>query len=183
MIISTDYPGPRDTGEAHISMPHTKWGHTYAGWLDSYAGVRFTVGETGGTMSDEYGLDDPNTSLAVGRAYVRFSRDWNPDRSGLQHGKRYSKIARVRFKSGKTIGALRFKVVRTGGGQPDDPTWYHDEVIAADALDESGETVRSFASFESGEADRNLHWEVKCIGGIDSLTIADTRYAGWAVQD
>ena len=51
MIISTDYPHNRDTGEAHISMPHTKWGHTYAGWLDSYAGVKFTVGSSTPTVA------------------------------------------------------------------------------------------------------------------------------------
>jgi hypothetical protein len=43
-IISTDYPRARDTGEAPITMPRTKWGHSYAGWLDSYAGVTFRVG-------------------------------------------------------------------------------------------------------------------------------------------
>jgi hypothetical protein len=46
-IISTDYPRARDTGEAVLSMPRTKWGHRYAGWLDTYAGVRFSVGSGG----------------------------------------------------------------------------------------------------------------------------------------
>lgn len=43
-IISTDYPHARDTGEAPLSMPRVKWGHRYAGWLDTYAGVKFDVG-------------------------------------------------------------------------------------------------------------------------------------------
>jgi hypothetical protein len=133
-------------------------------------------------MSDEYGLDDPNTRLVVGRSYVRFSTNWNPRTSGLQHGKRYSKV-RPHFKTGASGGALRFRCVRTGGGEPDDPTWYHDEGVTADMLDADGFFLRSFASFESGDASRDLHWEVKCIGGMESATIEPTRYAGFAVQD
>jgi hypothetical protein len=80
MIISTDYPGPRDTGEAHISMPHTKWGHTYAGWLDSYAGVKFTVGELGATMSPAN--DDFISLKETGIHKVRTNTDIRIDIAG-----------------------------------------------------------------------------------------------------
>lgn len=130
-------------------------------------------------MADEYGFDGDNKELVIGRSYVRFSTNWNPKTDGLQFAKRYSKGKPV-FSTGKSAGALRFKCVRTN---PEDPTFYHDEGVSAEMLDDEGYFLRSFASFESGDDRRDLYWMVKCIGGMRSCIITPSHYSGFAVQD
>jgi hypothetical protein len=115
MIISTDYPNNRDTGEAHLSMPHSKWGHTYAGWLDSYAGVKFTVGETGGTMPTN---DDFISLKETGVHKVRTNTDIHIDIAGHTNWE-------AETPSGRHLLALYANVDLPAPGTPErDALWY-----------------------------------------------------------
>jgi hypothetical protein len=180
-ITTTDPSNGKPTGVEPLDYPR-RWGYTgsadYTVWSDQYNGVRFDVGDDMSNNYD-YGFHGAESVLKVTGSYVKLvgSSEWNPSRDGLQFAKLYFKATNIVFKDGKHAGGLKYKCVREN---PTDPTFYNIVPIHVDWLD-GGEFNHSFSSFESGQDERNLHWEVQCVGGLASCSLATTRYAGWAV--
>lgn len=117
----------------------------------------------------------PGAPQTFGRKYSRLDLSaHDPAATGLEFTLRYLNIAPT-FAPGKTVGALRPRLVRPGG----DFTAYDDIEISRDALDDKGAALKTFVYFESGDG-APTHWEIKCIGGITSAVVG-TRYTKKAV--
>lgn len=176
MIISTDYPNNRDTGEAHISMPHSKWGHTYAGWLDSYAGVKFTVGSTGGTTAmpfDHWYSGKPAGTLKVGQSYVALDIDeWDPPHAGLEIIETYLNCSGFVF-DGNKPGRIRVVLERDPSNS--DRTGYQDYTVVPGQQ----ELLITCLHFEKGDGTRTWS-QMKCMDGLKSMVVG-TRYQKRAV--
>ena len=112
----------------------------------------------------------PTGTLAVGTEYKRLDvKSWAPKKAGLTFGMLYVNVEPT-FASGKTMGALRARIIREAfNGQPDDPTAYKDFLMI-------GSWLITHVWFEAGEAGRPLHWELDCRLGLSSAEIS-TRYA------
>jgi hypothetical protein len=167
MIISTDYPGPRDTGEAHISMPHTKWGHTYAGWLDSYAGVSFEVGGDEMGQYEYSGKPAGVLKVPAGAGWVMLDADVpDPNSSSLEFQNAYLHCD-CEWANPAQCGEIRVKYVREGG----DATAYQDYTVAPGKED----FLITALHFEKGERGRGGRWHIDVGGGLSGVTIT-TRY-------
>ena len=80
------------------------------------------------------------------------------------------------FKSGKTVGAIRVRLVREDG----DDTGHEDKLIHADALDGDGKTLIRWLYWEMGGKGDSTKVQLKCIGGLESAKVG-TRYTKKAV--
>lgn len=177
-IATTDPDGkPGGVGIESILYPH-KWGATLANriWTDSYAGVKVGV-EKESTMGVEYHYGGkPSTQQVVKTKYVDLDRSaWNPLRKGLEHAMIYLNVTKPKFKTGKTIGAIRVRCIREN---TNDKTGYHDYIIHIDANDGTSQLI-THPYFEDGDGGPTK-WQVKCIGGLAEVTL-DTRHRKGAV--
>ena len=109
-------------------------------------------------------LGKPPGQLVVGTSYMKLDQStWDPPRAGLEHTLVYLNIEAV---SGR--GILRLRIVRADG----DKTGYMD-------FDVSGKKLITYTYFENGDG-KPTHIELKCMGGLKSVTIG-TRYTKKAV--
>jgi hypothetical protein len=173
-IISTDYPNARDTGEASITMPREKWGHTWAGWLDTYAGVRFDVGTpTGGTMGLYYYSGKPSGQLTVKQEYVYLDiEEWDPPKAGVEIIETYLNCSGFVFTGGQP-GRIRVCLERNLNDS--DRTGYQDYTVVPGQQ----ELLITHLHFEQGDGTRT--WSMfKCMDGLQSMTVG-TRYQKRAI--
>jgi len=160
-------------GVEPITYPH-RWGATTKAriWTDQYNGVRFTTGATNVTNYDYKYLGKPSGTLTVGTKYVKLDKStWTPPRKGWESTLVYLNVTPT-FKTGKSTGALRIRIVRSDG----DKTAYNDVPISKDTL-EDGSTLITYTYWELGEAGTKgkTHVELRCHGGLASVKIG-TRY-------
>lgn len=114
-------------------------------------------------------LGKPDGTLTVGGSYTDLDASrWDPPGGGWEHTLVYLNVTPT-FKTGKTRGALRVRLMRSNG----DTTMYHDHVIDRDAL-ASGSQLITQAYWELGDGSAS-RIQLKCIGGLAKVVI-DTRY-------
>jgi len=117
-------------------------------------------------------LGKPKGTLTVGTKYVKLDQStWTPPRKGWESTLVYLNVTPT-FKTGKSTGALRIRIVRSDG----DKTAYCDFPISKDTL-EGGSTLITYTYWELGEAGAKgkTHVELRCHGGLASVKIG-TRY-------
>jgi hypothetical protein len=120
-------------------------------------------------------LDKPGGTFTATGSYKKLDQStWNPPRDGWENTLVYLNIT-PKFKSGKTHGALRVRLMRENG----DAHGYQDFPIDVDDLDD-GQTLKQYLTWEKGGKGDSTWIEVKCIGGLESATIG-TRYTSKAV--
>lgn len=113
----------------------------------------------------------PTQSQKVGRAYAVLSKSrWDPPKGRPEHALVYLNVTKPVFRSGKTMGALRVRGVRADG----DKTSYHDYPVAVD-FSSGGSQLVTHTYFESNKGGLPTHYEVKCVGGLESVVLT-TRY-------
>ena len=177
-IVTTDPEGwSGGVGVEDLDYPH-RWGANSQDriWTDQYNSVRFTVGEEMPDVVDYDYLDKPSGTQTIGRSYETLDQSsWNPPRTGLEHTLVYLNVTPT-FRDGKTIGALRIRVLRENGDAHAPDTI----PILADALDDDGVATIQYQTFEWGGAGDSTKIQVKCIGGLESAKIG-TRYTSKAV--
>lgn len=118
----------------------------------------------------------PSGVQVVKTKYLDVERGrWNPLRKGLEHAMLYINVTKPKFKTGKSVGAIRVRAIRE---KTNDKTSYHDYVIHLDASDGTSQLV-THTYFESGDGGPT-RYQVKCIGGLVEATIT-TRYRKGAV--
>lgn len=123
-----------------------------------------------GNYDYHYGGKPPGT-FTVTRDYKTLDQsEWSPPRSGWESSTVYLNVDPT-FQSGKTIGAIRLRLVREDG----DDTGHADLFVMADALDGDGRCLIRWNYWEKGEKGASTKVQVKCIGGLQSATIS-TRY-------
>lgn len=124
----------------------------------------------GGTMGLDYRyLGKPSGTLTVSGAYVDLDMSrWDPPRDGWEHTIVYLNVTPV-FKTGKTRGSLRVRLMRAGG----DATNYMDHVIDADALIGGAQLITQ-TYWESGDSTAS-RIQLRTGGGLASAKIG-TRY-------
>lgn len=112
----------------------------------------------------------PKGELTVREEYKRLDvPSWAPKRDGVTFGMLYLNVDPT-FKSNKSMGALRVRVIREAyKGEPDDQSAYKDFLMI-------GNWLITHVWFEKGEAGRPLHWEMDCRLGLEKAVIG-TRYA------
>lgn len=171
-IVTTDPEGkPGGVGIEAIDYP-MKWGakRTARIWTDQYAGTRFTVGEADMDNYTYKYLGKPTGTQTVGRKYVTLQKSkYDPPHAGWESTLVYLNLNSVKFKAGKSAGAVRVRIVRANG----DKTAYHDNVVHVGALDDGG-TLLTYTYWEAGDG-QPTHVELKCIGGLESVVLG-TRY-------
>ena len=114
-------------------------------------------------------LGKPAGTLTVGGSYADLDGSrWDPPGSGWEHTLIYLNVTPT-FKTGKTRGALRVRLMRSDG----DSSMYHDHVIDAQAL-AGGSQLITQTYWEMGDGTAN-RVQLKCIGGLAKVVI-DTRY-------
>jgi hypothetical protein len=181
-IETTDPSNGQPTGIEDLDYPR-RWGYNgsndYTLYTDQYNGVRFPIGDQeSDDMADvldyDY-LDKPGGTLSVGTSYKKLDYStWNPPRDGWENTLVYLNI-RPTFKSGKTHGALRVRLMRENG----DAHGYQDLPIDVDDLDD-GTALKQYLTWEKGGKGDSTWIELKCIGGLASASIG-TRYTSKAV--
>jgi hypothetical protein len=121
-------------------------------------------------------LEKPGGTFTVTRDYKTLDQStWDPPRSGWENSYVYLNI-KPSFQSGKTVGAIRVRLVREDG----DTTGHHDLIIHKDALDSEGKTLRHWMYWEAGSGSTTTKVQLLCIGGLASAAIS-TRYTKKAV--
>jgi hypothetical protein len=119
-------------------------------------------------------LGKPSGTLTVGGSYVDLDGSrWDPSRAGWEHTLIYLNVTPT-FKTGKTRGALRVRLLRADG----DTTMYHDHVITVDSLS-SGSQLITQAYWEMGDKTAS-RVQLKCIGGLAKVVVG-TRYTKRAI--
>lgn len=171
-IATTDPTGkPGGVGVEDLTYPH-KWGANSRDriWTDTYNGVK--VGVKVMSVKYHYG-GKPSGTQTIKTKYVDLERSsWTPLRKGLEHAMIYLNVKDAKFKSGKTIGVLRVRAVRT---KTNDKTSYHDYPIIAGM----GAQLITHVYFESGDGG-TTKYQVRCMGGLTQVTLY-TRYRKGAV--
>jgi hypothetical protein len=120
-------------------------------------------------------LEKPGGTFSATTSYKKLDQStWNPPRDGWENTLVYLNI-KPKFKSGKTHGALRVRLMRENG----DAHGYQDLPIDVDDLDD-GEALKQYLTWEKGGKGDSTWIEVKCIGGLESASIG-TRYTSKAV--
>ena len=174
-IATTDPEGrPGKTGIESINYPH-KWGATPLKriWTDQYNGVRFPVGKEDKMAVEYHYGGKPSNPQIVKTSYVDLERSrWNPRHKGLEHAMIYLNVSEAKFKSGKTIGILRVRAVRTN---TNDKSSYHDYPIVAG----QGGQLITHTYFESGDGGPTKY-QVVCRGDLLEVKLT-TRYRKGAV--
>lgn len=171
---------PLGTGIENLDYPK-KWGYNtakgpYTVWTDEYNGVRFPVGDRVLDIVDYDYLDKPGGTFTVTRDYKTLDQsEWTPPRSGWENTFVYLNI-KPTFKEGKYIGAIRVRLYREDG----DTSGHEDILIAKDALDSDGRTLRHWLYWEKGVEGASTKIQLVCIGGLTSAEIS-TRYTKKAV--
>ena len=123
-----------------------------------------------GNYDYHYGGKPPGT-FSITRDYKTLDQsEWSPPRSGWESSTVYLNVDPT-FQSGKTVGAIRLRLVREDG----DDTGHADLFVMADALDGDGRCLIRWNYWEKGEKGVSTKVQVKCIGGLQSATIS-TRY-------
>ena len=176
-IHSTDpYGNWGKTGTMPQKWCEQNWGQKWAGWTTHYAGVDLPMGtETGDTVSsnnyDYAYLDKPPGVFTVTRSYKDLDWSyWSPPRSGWESTHVYLNV-KPRFKSGKTHGAIRVRVMR----ENDDATGHDTLSIDQDDLDGDGRLMLRYYYWEKGGAGDSTVVQLMCVGGLESAEIS-TRY-------
>ena len=120
-------------------------------------------------------LDKPGGTFSATTSYKKLDQStWNPPRDGWENTLVYLNI-KPKFKSGKTHGALRVRLMRENG----DAHGYEDFPIDVDDLDD-GTVLKQYLTWEKGGKGDSTWIEIKCIGGLESASIG-TRYTSKAV--
>lgn len=178
-ITTTDPSNGKSTGTEPLDYPK-RWGFNdsngdYTVWTDEYNNVRFEVGEDVDVLDYDY-LDKPDGTFTITREYKTLDKsEWNPPRGGWENTQVYLNIDPT-FKSGKTHGAIRVRLMREDG----DDTGHEDIPIDIDDLDDNGRTLRRWNYWELGEKGASTKVQVECIGGLESCSVG-TRYTKKAV--
>lgn len=174
-IATTDPGNGQPTGIEDLDYPN-RWGASgWDVWTDQYNGVRFDVGDDMGNYIYDY-LDKPSGNQTIGTGYVDLQQSsWDPPEDGWEHTYVYCNIQPTKWKEGQTIGCLRLRIVRADG----DTTAHEDWVIAAQALDEDGRTLRHMLYWEAGDGNKT-RVQLKCEGGLVECVLR-TRYTKKAV--
>jgi len=181
-ICTTDPNGnPGGVGIESLSYPE-KWGASASAriWTDQYNGVRFDIDEEGDEVSDvldyDY-LEKPSGTFTATRDYKTLDQSsWTPPRDGWENTLVYLNI-KPTFRSGKTHGAIRIRLMRENG----DAHGYDTISIDADDLDdEDGNILRQYFTWELGEKGAGTKIQLRCVGGLESALIG-TRYTSKAV--
>jgi len=174
-IVTTDPTNdPGGTGIEPLSYPE-RWGATSAKriYTDQYNGVRFDV-EGGEDVSNNYDydyLDKPAGTFTITRSYKDLDQsEWSPPRSGWESTQVYLNV-KPKFKSGKTHGAIRVRVMR----ENDDSTGHDTLPIDADDLDSDGRVLLRYYYWEKGGAGDSTVVQLMCVGGLESAEVG-TRY-------
>jgi hypothetical protein len=166
MIVSTDYPNNRDTGEAHISMPHSRWGHTWAGWLDSYAGVPLPMGGAGMGQCEYSGKPSGTLHVPAGAWKMVDADVPDPSVSALEFQNLYAHCD-CRWANPGVCGWIRVKYVRENG----DATAYQEYTVSPGRED----FLITALHFEKGQRGQGGRWHVQCGGGLSAIDVT-TRY-------
>jgi len=120
-------------------------------------------------------LDKPSGTLTIGRSYTKLDNStWDPPHAGWENTYVYLNIDPT-FQSGKTHGAIRFRMIRADG----DETAHIDIPIDVDDLDDNGRYLTHVVYWEQGDG-KKTHVELKCQGGLASASLG-TRYTKKAV--
>lgn len=171
-IATTDPNGkPGGVGVEDITYPH-KWGATSGKriWTDTYNGVK--VGVKVMSVKYHYG-GKPSGPQTVKTSYVDLDKStWTPVRKGLEHAMIYLNTSNAKFASGKQIGLLRVRTVRT---KTNNKSSYHDYPIIAGS---DGQLI-THVYFEDGDGG-TTKYQVKCHSGLTQITL-NTRYRKGAV--
>ena len=177
-IATTDPANGEPTGIEDLSYPN-RWGAN--GWTlftDQYAGVRFDIGGDD-PMGDHYEydyLEKPGGTQSIGTSYEELEQSaYDPANSGWETTYVYSNLPPTSWRDGHDIGCIRVRIIRADG----DETGHDDWVIAKQALDENGRTLRHLLYWEAGDG-KPTHVELKCEGGLLGATL-HTRYTKKAI--
>lgn len=130
-------------------------------------------------MSDAYVykyLGKPGGVQTVGTSYEDLDQSaYDPSVSGWESTYVYCNIEPTRWADGATIGALRLRIIRADG----DTTAHEDWIIAKQALDEDGRTLRHMLYWEAGDGQKT-RVSIKCEGGLLEAKL-HTRYTKKAI--
>jgi hypothetical protein len=131
--------------------------------------------DTGGSsVSGNYDykyLGKPGGTFTVTRSYKDLDdSEWSPPRTGWESTQVYLNV-KPKFKSGKTHGAIRVRVMR----ENDDSTGHDTLSIDQDDLDADGRLMLRYYYWEAGEAGDSTVVQLMCVGGLESAEVS-TRY-------
>jgi hypothetical protein len=134
-----------------------------------------SIGLPGGT---EYWYSGkPGDVMAVANGYSKLAGvpARAPKRDGLELWMLYANV-KPKFKSGKDSGEVRVRIVRAPHkGKPADPSAYQTYTVNRGALI-GGTLLITHVWFQSGEAGRAQHWEIRASAGLAGAEVG-TRYA------